>query len=188
MLIREPTSEDVAALGRLHAEAWQSAYAGLMPAEVLGRVTVERRTERWTRILADGVGLDERIEVAEADGQIVGFAHTGPCRDEDAADGLGELYAINVAPAWWGKGAGPALLEAARRSLAVAGFGSAVLWVLPGNMRARRFYEARGWISDGAAREIQFGGARIPEVRHAIDLRAPDRRPEDNRIPATAAG
>jgi RimJ/RimL family protein N-acetyltransferase len=173
MLIREPTSEDVTALGRLHAEAWQSAYAGQMPAEVLGRVTVERRTERWTRILADGVGPSERIDVAEAEGQVVGFAHTGPCRDEDAAYGLGELYAINVAPAWWGKGAGPALLEAARHSLAAAGFGSAVLWVLPGNARARRFYEARGWISDGEAREIRLGGTPIPEVRYTIDLRAP---------------
>jgi ribosomal protein S18 acetylase RimI-like enzyme len=171
MLIREPTSADVPALGRLHAEAWQSAYVGQLPAEVLCRATVERRTALWMRILADGVGPRERIHVAEAGRGVVGFAHTGPCRDQDAVDGLGELYAINVAPAWWGKGAGPALLAAAHRSLAAADLGNAVLWVLPRNVRARRFYEGNGWAADGVARDVQLGSVPIAEVRYAIDLR-----------------
>jgi RimJ/RimL family protein N-acetyltransferase len=42
----------------------------------------------------------------------------------------------------------------------------AVLWVLPGNRRARRFYEAAGWVADGAERSAEVQGVVVPEVRY----------------------
>jgi GNAT superfamily N-acetyltransferase len=173
MLIRAVTPEDAAPLGRLHADAWQAAYAGQMPARVLERATPENRIAMWERLTAAGTGPGEHILVAELDGEVAGFVHTGPCREQDVPGGLGELFAINVAPARWGLGVGRLLLAAAEDALRAEGFDESVLWVLPGNARARRFYEANGWVADGGAREVSMAGAAIAEVRYRITARLP---------------
>lgn len=174
MLTRTPNPGDVAALDLLHAEAWQAAYAGLMPQQVLDRAVPGSRLAMWERMITAGDGPREHTVVADVDGEVAGFAQTGPCRDGDEGTpgGLGELYAINVKPSCWGKGVGKLLLAAAHDNLRTEGFGAAVLWVLPGNARARRFYEARGWSADGVAREVTMAGAAVPEVRYRISLAA----------------
>ena len=164
--IREPVPDDAAALGRLHAEAWQVAYEGQMPAELLAGVTVERRTAMWERVTASTRGERQHIAVADIDGAAVGFAWTGPCRDEGCPAGAGELYAINVSPRCWQSGVGTTLLDAAHQALAANGFPLAVLWVLPGNDRARRFYERHGWFADGETRDEESDGFTVPEVRY----------------------
>jgi len=164
--IREPVPSDASALGRLHAEAWHVAYDGHMPAELLAGITVERRTAMWERITASPRPERQRIAIADLGGTAVGFAWTGPCRDEDSPQGAGELYAINVHPGSWRSGVGTALLEAAHTALATEGFPTAVLWVLPTNDRARRFYERHDWFADGAARDEESNGFIVPEVRY----------------------
>lgn len=164
--LREPVPSDAAALGRLHAEAWQVAYEGQMPAELLAGITVERRTAMWERVAASTRGERQHIVVADIGGTAVGFAGTGPCRDDDCPEGAGELYAINVAPECWRSGVGTVLLEAAHEALSANGFSLAVLWVLPGNDRARRFYERHGWHVDGVTRDEESDGFVVPEVRY----------------------
>jgi ribosomal protein S18 acetylase RimI-like enzyme len=164
--IREPVPSDAASLGRLHAEAWHVAYEGQMAAELLAGMTVERRTAMWERVTVSTRRERQRIAIADIGGTVAGFAWTGPCRDEDCPEGAGELYAINVAPECWRGGVGTALLEAAHKALVADGFSLAVLWVLPGNDRARRFYERHGWLADGAARDEESDGFVVPEVRY----------------------
>lgn len=171
MLTRAPRPEDAPALGRLHAAAWQEAYQGRMPAQVLERATPENRTAMWERMIAAGTNPREHTVVAEVDGEVAGFAYTGPCRDEGAPGGLGELFSINVAPKWWSRGVGRLLLGVAEDALSAEGFDESVLWVLPSNIRARRFYEVNGWTADGGAREVTMAGASIPEVRYRITAR-----------------
>lgn len=69
------------------------------------------------------------------------------------------------------RGVGGAVLEAAHASLAAEGFPRAVLWVVPGNVRARRFYDRAAWAFDGVTRE---DGDGVPEVRYGrrFDLEA----------------
>jgi hypothetical protein len=43
--------------------------------------------------------------------------------------------------------------------------------VLEDNPRTRRFYELAGWHADGAAKEEEWLGTTIREVRYRIDLR-----------------
>ena len=51
------------------------------------------------------------------------------------------------------------------------GFGEAVLWVLRGNLRARRFYERGGFVLDGAAKLKSKGqGITLDEVRYRCPL------------------
>ena len=63
-------------------------------------------------------------------------------------------------------GAGRALLQAAQAELARLGFEETVLWVLPANARARRFYEIAGWVADGTERTAEVLGVTVPEVRY----------------------
>jgi ribosomal protein S18 acetylase RimI-like enzyme len=93
----------------------------------------------------------------------------GPSRDETA---VGELYAIYVDPDDWSRGAGRALIARAEERLA-EDYGVATLWVLEGNPRARRFYEAAGWQVDGARQAVERLGASPAEVRYRKRL---DRR------------
>jgi hypothetical protein len=51
------------------------------------------------------------------------------------------------------------------------GFPEAILWVLEDNPRTRRFYELAGWRADGGAKEEEWLGTSIREVRYRIDLR-----------------
>ncbi|MEA2478037.1 MAG: hypothetical protein QOC87_2236, partial [Actinomycetota bacterium] len=68
---------------------------------------------------------------------------------------------------------GVALMDVAMGELRKRGFTSGVLWVLEGNARARRFYEAGGWRPDGGRKDC-FGSAipavQAPALRYAIDL------------------
>ena len=65
-----------------------------------------------------------------------------------------------------GAGVGRTLLAAAQAELTRLGYTEAVLWVLPNNARARRFYEVAGWITDGIQRTSEVLGVVVPEVRY----------------------
>jgi ribosomal protein S18 acetylase RimI-like enzyme len=133
-----------------------------MPDDFLDGLRPEERAASWERRLHRERDPGPLL-VAEDDGRVVGFALLGPAQDPD--DG-GQLYAINVDPDHWGMGAGRALLAAAQAELARLGYAEAVLWVLPGNARARRFYELAGWADDGAQRTGEAWGVVFTEVRY----------------------
>jgi ribosomal protein S18 acetylase RimI-like enzyme len=160
--VRRATVQDAPAIGRVHVRAWQAAYRGQMPDGYLDGLRPEERAASWERGLCREHHRDPLL-VAEDNGQVVGFALVGPAQDPE---GAGQLYAINVDPDHWGMGVGRALLAAAQAELARLGHTEAVLWVLPGNARARRFYEVAGWADDGAQRTGEAGGIVFTEVRY----------------------
>jgi GNAT superfamily N-acetyltransferase len=165
--IRPATVQDAPALGRLHVRAWQAAYRGQMPEDYLDGLRPEERAAGWERSLRRDRDRDP-VLVAQQEDRVVGFAVMGAAEDPQ---GAGELYAINVDPDHWGTGAGRALLATAEAELARLGYVQAVLWVLPGNARARRFYEVAGWTTDGAQRTTEVLGVVVPEVRYQRRLR-----------------
>jgi ribosomal protein S18 acetylase RimI-like enzyme len=160
--VRPATVADAPAMGQLVVRAWQAAYRGQMPDDYLDGLRAEERAAYWDGVLRreDRRGV---ILVAERDGEVVGFAAAGPSPDPQ---GAGELYAINVDPDHWGGGAGRALLGAAQAELDRMGFAESVLWVLPGNARARRFYERAGWAADGTEKTSEAFGVSFDEVRY----------------------
>jgi GNAT superfamily N-acetyltransferase len=181
--IRPARLDDARELAEVHIRAWQAAYRGMMPDDFLDGLDVSRRERGWRRMLAaepPGYG----VLVPVLDGRVVGFAWTGPEREDE--DGLGaggsaepgrdgELWAINLHPDVWGRGVGSALLRAAHATLTERGHGDAVLWVLPGNTRARRFYEHHGWVPDGTERSVDVAsGVPVTELRYRVAL-APGR-------------
>ena len=163
-LVRLATPDDAAAVARVHVDTWRAAYTGLVPQGILDGLSVERREQFW-RSVAEAPG-EHRLAVAEAAGRVVGFASTGPARDEDLPPGSGELLAIYVEPAAWGEGHGARLLRWAVADLRARGLDPLVLWVLTENTRGRGFYEVMGWQPDGTARPIDFDGTSVEEIRY----------------------
>jgi ribosomal protein S18 acetylase RimI-like enzyme len=168
-VVREPTVDDADALGRTHVRAWQAAYrGGLMPDDYLDALDEDERAQMWRSSLQNSPRPHSmRLVGEDASGVVAGFIVVGPA---DGEAGVGELYAINVDPDQWGSGLGADLIESGVAALARLGFVSAVLWVHPGNERARRFYAARGWVNDELERRQSILGVEVPEVRYSLDL------------------
>jgi GNAT superfamily N-acetyltransferase len=147
-----------------------------MPDELLDGLSVERRAAVWRSIVeTDRVG--EAVLVLEGDAGIEGFAHLCAARFDGAPADTGEVTSIYLLPGSWGRGWGRTLMEASIRRMADEGYRRAILWVLEGNERARRFYEAAGWTLDGAQKTEHIGvgtgagaGTTITEVRYRRNL------------------
>ena len=171
LAIRAAVPADAAEIARVHVASWRAAYRGLLPDRYLERLSVDDRAPTWRRRI-DGRQPGEAVLVAERVGAIVGFASAGPTRDRDADPrSVGEVYAVYLAPAEWGRGAGRRLLERAVAALRDVGFAHAGLWVLETNAHARGFYEHLGWRADGSTKQERFG-ERVTEVRYRLALRS----------------
>ena len=166
LTVRRAMPDDAGAIGRVHVDAWRAAYRGHMPDAYLEGLSADQRAEGWRAGLSR-VRDRAPVLVVELDGAVVGFAALGPAGDDPAT---GELYAINLAPEHWGRGAGRELLRSVRKELEGLGFTEAVLWVLPANRRARRFYESDGWVADGGERSAEVQGVVVDEVRYRRPL------------------
>jgi ribosomal protein S18 acetylase RimI-like enzyme len=159
--------DDCRAIAEIHVTSWQAAYAGLFPTEYLASLSVDEREESWQAILLNSAS---RTLVARCDGQSVGFVSYGHCRDQGAPPTRGEIWALYVAPNAWSTGAGWALWEAARVRMLHAGAAEVSLWVLSGNDRGRRFYDAAGFRLDaGATQTFERGGVTLAEDRLVFD-------------------
>ena len=161
-MIRRATVADARGIAEVHTRTWQAAYRHAFPDELLDGLDVDEREEGWRQHVVDP---EAAVFVADEDG-VVGFLAVGPSRDPDCD---GELYGIYVAPEVWGKGAGPALMEAGLDHLR-SKFSEAILWVLEDNPRARRFYEKHGWALDGTTKRGEHLGVETAEVRYRIRL------------------
>ncbi|HKZ05331.1 MAG TPA: GNAT family N-acetyltransferase [Methylomirabilota bacterium] len=161
--LHRATPEDVRGIASVQVRAWRAAYAGIVPAAFLDALSVDEREARWRRNLAE---LEAETWVAASDGEVVGWATIGGCRDADATPALGELWAIYVSPDSWRGGVGRALWEHGRARLASTGCTEAVVWVLADNVPARRFYAALGFApAPDLTKTIEIGGAPLREVR-----------------------
>lgn len=166
--IRQAGPDDAAGIAAVHVDSWRAAYVGLVPQAVLDRLSVDRRQVFWSARLGDPG--DTRTFVAEDRGRIVGFAGTGRPRAPENPPGTAELETIYLLPDAWRHGVGRRLMARALHDLAKRGFSSAILWVLTGNERGRRFYEAAGWQPDGRRQMLDFDGTPVEEMRYLIEL------------------
>ncbi len=166
--VRPAQVTDAAKLGRIGVRAWQAAYRGLMPDEFLDGLSAEQRTASWERGLATPTEPGQaQLVVEDDDGEVAGFVVTGPTR---SGEGTGEVRVLNVEPTRWGRGLGRLLLAAAVDELGSGGHTAAILWVVEGNVRARRFYESAGWHLDGGTMVDDRFGTGVVEVRYRLQL------------------
>lgn len=165
--VRPAVAEDARAIAGVHISSWRGAYPGLLPAELLDSLSLERRERQWRRWLEPG-GERSRTLVAESDGAVVGFSTLAiECRDADEPEGVGEVPALYVHPDSWGCGAGTALMDASVAEMRAGGCRQAILWMLEGNHRAASFYAGQGWRADGGRRGSQY----FPDVADLVEVR-----------------
>lgn len=163
--VRRACREDAAAMGDVQVAAWRAGYVRLLPDGYLEALDVGERRAFW-RGAVTGPPPGARLLVVCAGAAVIGFAVCGPEELGQAVTGRGQVYALNVHPDAWGIGAGSALLLACHERLVAAGFGEAVLWVLPGNHRARRLHERHGWRPDDVLRPSEVFGVTVTEQRY----------------------
>jgi len=156
--LRPATDDDLLAVGALHHRSRSAAYADILSPAALGFGSAAAMGEYWAERWK-WERETHRLTVAVDEGEIVGFTYVGPSDEE----GVRELYAIHVDPRFVGSGVGKLLMV---DTLAHLG-DRAVLWVLEGNARARRFYERGGWFADGTTRDDAIGGEMTHQLRYS---------------------
>ncbi len=111
-----------------------------LPADYLARMDPKIEAARWTRT----AGITRRTDntlVADAEGEVVGYAIIGPRARGRTIAPSGEVYALYVETDWREHGVGRALMEAAFAAFRDRGLKHAVVWCLDGNVAARGFYQ-----------------------------------------------
>jgi ribosomal protein S18 acetylase RimI-like enzyme len=165
--------EDLAGLAAVHLATRRSAYADLLPHDVLESMSATGLEGWWRRRLVTAPQPHRTLVAVRhaVPRTVVGFAHMSA-----SADGLGELFAIHVHPRAQGVGIGRRLMAAACGSLRDFGFDRARLWVLEGNITAHAFYERNGWQARPELRRHEdLDGASVAEIAYERRLPSPPR-------------
>src|SRR3954454_698337 len=81
LTVRPARVEDVAQMACVNVRCWQESYRGLMPDAVLDDPGFPAARGRfWTAAVTDERYRENRVAVAERDGELVGIAMSGPPR------------------------------------------------------------------------------------------------------------
>lgn len=178
MTVRVATPADAPQIARIQVEAWRAAYVGIISDSHLAGLSIEARTDFWSKNLSSPANNTLVAETPE--GRVAGWLTLSACRDADG-EGVGEIYALYVDPECWGTGTGKRLMAEALRLGAQRGYRVVTLWVLADNQRARRFYASVGFVQDGMTKNVMIG------ERDLLHLRL--RRPlvQEERVGASCA-
>lgn len=165
--VRLARTSDVDDVARVQVDAWRSAYAGVLPVEVLDALDAEEIAWEWGRALLQP-GPHRLLVALDGEGAVVGAAAVGPSADPDAAarpDRTGEISLLVVDPACWRQGHGSRLLQASVDQLVAGGHREAIAWVPLADEPRRAFLQSAGWGPDTAYRDREIGDEVLREVR-----------------------
>lgn len=143
--IQKALPADAAVMADIHQRSWLAAYTGLVPDAIIAAKNAGRPA-LWERILSGAHG-DYLIFADDRPAGFIGLI--SPCRDIDLPD-AGEIEGLYLYPEYWGCDVGRQAMDFGLATLATMGHQVFSLWVLEGNLRARRFYEKCGFAFDGA--------------------------------------
>jgi ribosomal protein S18 acetylase RimI-like enzyme len=168
MHVERAKLEDAHAIAEIHVLTWRAVYQGIVPADYLATLSVEKREALWRDSIAKGT---PELWVAKTEGRVIGWVAFGPCRDKGTPPQVGEVWAIYVTASHWSSGVGRALWLTARERLQRHGYKSVSLWVLAENSRAIKFYLAAGFAPDlSSTKELTLGGKPLTEVRYEVEI------------------
>lgn len=160
-------------IGEIQVAAWRSAYAGLLPADVLADLNPAQFAAQWRAALLAPGEARNRVMVALAGRTLVGFAAITPSDDPDADPRRDAVIAeLAVQPDATRAGHGSRLLNAVVDTIRADGFHRMTVWVNSTDDVLRAFYTEAGWAPDGAHRELDLYGdesVRIKQIRLHTD-------------------
>lgn len=163
--IRPARLADAAAIGRVHVQAWRSAYPGILPDDYLAALHPSRQAGYYAAAISAGAGVFVASAMADRGTEplrVVGFTTVGPARTPGL--GEGEIETLYVLDDWREQGIGRRLLRGGAEALRAQGCSSAFLWVLRDNP-TRFFYRHLGGRL-AMAGETRIAGTRVPQVAY----------------------
>jgi ribosomal protein S18 acetylase RimI-like enzyme len=166
LIVRPADIADADQIARVHIQAWEQSYRGLIPDAAFDLHSPDTRIAQWRGTLGNPAVL---VQVAEHDGVIRGFGSAGKARGLATAS---EIYTFYLLDAVKRQGVGRLLFTHLREALAARGFASLGLWVLTSNLPARRFYEAMGGRA-GETRTDRRGDLTFEDIAYVWDDIAP---------------
>ncbi len=156
-MIRKVQTGDQAQLAWIQTQSWNAAFRQILPKEILQKATeINSATEMYERLLNDRIGNGYILEV---EGTPHCIAWWDAARDEDMPD-YAEIICIHSLQDNWRKGYGTKMMARVLDDIKAAGYTKAMLWVFTENDRARRFYEAQGFVTYGKTKPC-FGTQEI---------------------------
>jgi GNAT superfamily N-acetyltransferase len=142
--IRKVAVGDESALAYVHTESWKAAFQSILSEDVLKECTdLTEITAMYKHLLEENFGNGYILEI---DGKAHCIAFWDKTRAEDMP-GTAEIICIHSLQNNWGKGYGSKMMDRLLDNIASAGFTDVMLWVFVKNERARKFYEANGFVS-----------------------------------------
>ena len=147
--IRRAAQGDAGVLAFIQTESWKAAFQNILAAGDLDRLTsLDRAAAMYSRLLDENRGNGY---IGELDGKPHSIAYWDKARDAEMAQ-YAEIICIHSLPAHWRMGFGSLMMDRLLADISKAGFHSVMLWVFTENVRARKFYEAKGFsVLPGAA-------------------------------------
>ena len=136
--LRKATGADAIAITIVNVYTWQTAYAGLIPEDVLkSRINnLPISAEKLKNDISN-----RNIIVATVDDTIIGYCAYGVSRNENFSN-CGEVYALYLLQGYQGNGIGKALFNRAMSELVTQGHAQVIVNCLQNNKRAMDFYKA----------------------------------------------
>jgi ribosomal protein S18 acetylase RimI-like enzyme len=154
--LRPATADDAPKIAEIWHHGWRDGHLGFVPQELVAARHEASFRSRAAQRVSD-------TTVAVVDGEVAGFVMV-----------LGdEVEQVYVAGPHRGTGVADMLMTEAERQVARNGYATAWLAVVAGNMRARRFYERRGWSDAGPlnyAAAGEDGPISVPSRRYVKHL------------------
>jgi GNAT superfamily N-acetyltransferase len=158
MQIRQATPKDGVDVARIQVETWRSAYSGIISAQHLNGLSIQKSAEYWEAAISKAEA-DKFLLVIESEGAPRGFLAGGPIR-APIGEYTGEVFALYIEERYQKRSMGKAIFAAGLEKLRQLGMSSVAVWVLKDNP-SFRFYEKMGGILLGE-KELRIGeGAYI---------------------------
>ena len=150
-VFRKAAPADAPLMARLVTDAWRKAYRGILSDALLDGIDTHKRGERVRNTIETNPNF--WYYVLEQDGEIAGVSGLCKMDGRDLPD-TGEIMIFYIRPDLHGQGLGKRMILCALAALREHGFSRFALWVLAQNHAARGFYEAMGFLPDGAEKKL----------------------------------
>ncbi|TCP50155.1 L-amino acid N-acyltransferase YncA [Tamaricihabitans halophyticus] len=176
--VRTASPADAGSVADIHLRTWQTAYAALLPEQVLAELDIEQTRSAWLDAIEHPAST---VFLATEGGTAVGFCVAGPSPEADAANADGSLpedsahtgliSSLLVEPRWGRRGHGGRLLAAAAEALRERGARRGITWIPEADEASLGLYRDRaGWQPDGTVRTLDAAGQPLREIRVAGPL------------------
>ena len=141
--IRKVKQGEADTLAYIQTESWKAAFKEIIDDAMLEKCTnIDKARAMYQRLLDENMGNGYLLTV---DNKPHCIAYWDKARDPELT-GKAELICIHSLPNNWHKGFGSKMMDMVLEDIKSSGYSEVVLWVFRDNLRARAFYEAKGFV------------------------------------------